>query len=199
MLTSKPNFEKRTTEITCGRVTLPLPDLTDINNNTQSSLVNAEAQKKDFFVYTKASLKLLEQVARSIECNEPVLLCGETGVGKTSSLQHLAKLLGKKMNVINLSQQTETGDLLGSYKPVDIKSQMKIVKEKFLVLFVKSFNEHENETFLNHIQVFKIDSNGIIGNDGPGLIKPFWSNMPNCTRFAIINGLISPPYFCLGF
>ena len=35
------------------------------------------------------------------------------------------------MNVINLSQQTETSDLLGSYKPVDIKSQMKILKEKF--------------------------------------------------------------------
>ena len=50
---------------------------------------------KDFFVYTKSSLRLLEQVARCIECNEPVLLCGETGVGKTSSLQHLAKLLGK--------------------------------------------------------------------------------------------------------
>jgi len=40
-------------------------------------------------VYTKSSLKLLEQIARCIECNEPVLLSGETGVGKTSALQHM--------------------------------------------------------------------------------------------------------------
>lgn len=98
-------------------------------------------------------------MARCIECNEPVLLCGETGVGKTSSLQHLARLLDKKINVINLSQQTETGDLLGSYKPVDVKSQMKILKEKFLALFSKSFNEKENQTFLNHIQKCYKESN----------------------------------------
>jgi len=108
---------------------------------------------KDFFVYTRASLKLLEQVARCIECNEPVLLCGETGVGKTSSLQHLARLLGKKIHVINLSQQTETGDLLGSYKPVDVKVQMKMLKEKFMALFERSFSQEENQTFLGHVQV----------------------------------------------
>jgi midasin len=108
---------------------------------------------KDFFVYTKQSLRLLEQIARCIECNEPVLLCGETGVGKTSSLQHLAKVLGKKIHVINLSQQTETSDLLGSYKPVDIKSQMKLIKERFLQLFSNSFSLQENSTFLSHVQV----------------------------------------------
>ena len=104
LLNSKPTFEKNITEIICGRVTLPHPIMNDLNNNIQSSLVNVESQRKDFFVYTKAALKLLEQVARCIECNEPVLLCGETGVGKTSSLQHLAKLLGKKMHVINLTK-----------------------------------------------------------------------------------------------
>ena len=57
------------------------------------------------------------------------------------------------MNVINLSQQTETSDLLGSYKPVDIKSQMKILKEKFIGLFTANFCINENKTFLNHIQV----------------------------------------------
>jgi midasin len=105
------------------------------------------------FVYTKSSLCLIEKIARCIESNEPVLLCGETGVGKTTALQHLAKLLGKTINVINLNQQTETSDLLGSFKPVDIKSQMKIVKEKFVGLFSKSFSVEDNQTFLNHLQV----------------------------------------------
>ncbi len=63
------------------------------------------------------------------------------------------KYKGKKINVINLSQQTEISDLLGSYKPVDIKAQMKILKDKFLDLFSKNFSIQENETFLNHIKV----------------------------------------------
>ncbi len=95
----------------------------------------------------------MEQIARCIECNEPVLLSGETGVGKTSALQHLAQLLGKNINVINLSQQTETSDLLGNFKPVDIKSQMKLLKENFFELFTVSFSLNENKAFLNHINV----------------------------------------------
>ncbi len=43
---------------------------------------------------------------------EPVLLVGETGTGKTTVVQHLASLLGQPMTALNLSQQTESGDLL---------------------------------------------------------------------------------------
>ena len=53
--------------------------------------------------------------------------------------------------MINLSQQTETSDLLGNFKPVDIKSQMKQLKENFLELFTKSFLLEDNKPFLNHI------------------------------------------------
>jgi midasin (ATPase involved in ribosome maturation) len=53
-----------------------------------------EAKNEDTFVNTRVALNLLERISRCIECNEPVLLCGETGVGKTTTLQHLAKLLG---------------------------------------------------------------------------------------------------------
>ncbi len=55
--------------------------------------------------------------------------------------------------MINLSQQTETSDLLGNFKPVDIKSQMKMMKENFMDLFAKSFSLDENRSFLNHINV----------------------------------------------
>ena len=40
-------------------------------------------------------MSLLERVAVSVSNNEPVLLVGETGVGKTSSVQYLAQQLGK--------------------------------------------------------------------------------------------------------
>ena len=156
LINSKPSFEKKNDQIICGRVKL---SLTAHDHDEPPNSSSLEPANKDFFVYTKSSLRLLEQVARCIECNEPVLLCGETGVGKTSSLQHLARLLGKRINVINLSQQTETADLLGSYKPVDVKSQMKILREKFLELFVKSFSERENQAFLSHIQKCYRDGN----------------------------------------
>lgn len=37
----------------------------------------------------------MEQIASAVSCNEPVLLVGETGVGKTSAVQYLAQQLGK--------------------------------------------------------------------------------------------------------
>jgi midasin len=158
LLNNKPNFQKSQKELICGRVKLKLElNLTGDANQQQKNLLNESsclslASNNSKFVYTKSSLSLIEKIARCIECNEPVLLCGETGVGKTTALQHLARLLGKTINIINLNQQTETSDLLGSFKPVDIKSQMKIVKEKFVNLFTKCFNIDENQTFLNHVQ-----------------------------------------------
>jgi midasin len=38
------------------------------------------------FVYTGATVRLLEQIAASIKMNEPVLLVGETGTGKTTAV-----------------------------------------------------------------------------------------------------------------
>ena len=74
-------------------------------------------------------------------------------MGKTTALQHLARLMGKSISVINLNHQTETSDLLGSFKPVDIKSQMKLVKERFLGLFCRCFDLQENKKFLEHVNV----------------------------------------------
>lgn len=156
---TKPSFIKSSNKITCGRVRLELePTKSNEDLLNQSSIFKESVSR---FVYTKSSLSLLEKVSRCIECNEPVLLCGETGVGKTTVLQHLAKLLGKPLSVINLNHQTETSDLLGSFKPIDTKLQMKILKEKFLNIFTQSFSLNENQTFLNHIQNCYTSSNWI--------------------------------------
>jgi midasin len=144
IITSKPDFEHQRNQIVCGRVLIKLTD------KLQNENINLD-DNKAVFVYTKAALSLLERISRCIECNEPVLLCGETGVGKTSSLQHLARLLGKTITIINLNHQTETSDLLGSFKPVDVKYQMKSIKDKFIQIFSSSFSLKDNEQFLNHI------------------------------------------------
>lgn len=46
------------------------------------------------------------------------MLVGETGCGKTTVCQVVAKFLGKKLVTVNAHQNTETGDLLGAQRPV---------------------------------------------------------------------------------
>lgn len=48
-----------------------------------------------------------------MQLNEPVLLVGETGVGKTAAISYLATMTGNILTTINLSQQTDSTDLLG--------------------------------------------------------------------------------------
>lgn len=47
------------------------------------------------FSFTRPSAALMERIAVSVERNEPVLLVGETGTGKTSSVQFLAHQCGE--------------------------------------------------------------------------------------------------------
>ena len=47
------------------------------------------------FAFTMQAVGLLERVAVCVAKNEPVLLVGETGTGKTSSVQYLAQQMGK--------------------------------------------------------------------------------------------------------
>jgi midasin len=43
---------------------------------------------------------------------------GETGCGKTTVVQLLAEALKKELHIVNAHQNTETGDLIGSQRPV---------------------------------------------------------------------------------
>lgn len=52
-------------------------------------------------------------MGRCVQFEEPVLLVGETGVGKTAAISYLADMTGNKLVSINLSQQTDSSDLLG--------------------------------------------------------------------------------------
>lgn len=50
-----------------------------------------------------------------IEQNIPVLLRGETGTGKTTTIREIAEQEGKKLTRINLTGQTTREDLVGKY------------------------------------------------------------------------------------
>ena len=70
------------------------------------------------FTLTSVHLQIMQRIARSVVAGESVLVVGDTGVGKTSTVQFLAKQLGVKMHVYNFSDQTEGSDLVGGLKPV---------------------------------------------------------------------------------
>src|SRR5437879_13342034 len=58
------------------------------------------------------------------------------------------------LTVINLSQQTESGDLLGWFKPVDMKSLALPLKERFDDLFEMTFSLKRNKRFMDALNKF---------------------------------------------
>ena len=135
--------------LTIGRATLPL----QVKSKDTSCL--SHENQRPFFLTVSAS-KVLEFICVAVQENqhknaEPILLVGETGVGKTSVIQYLAGLVGRKLITVNLNQQTECADLLGGYKPVDIQHFINPIRTKFEKLFSKTFSMQDNTKFMSHI------------------------------------------------
>ena len=107
------------------------------------------------FALHRPSLVLLERLAACIHFSEPALLVGETGTGKTTSIQHLSLLLhphnqsSESLIVINLSNQTESADLLGGFKPLDPRIPAVELQQTFVSLFDTSFSKRRNGEFLD--------------------------------------------------
>ncbi len=103
------------------------------------------------FAMTTFASRLLESIGACVDpgCIEPVLLVGETGTGKTTIVQHLAQLLGVKLHVVNLSQQSDSSDLLGGFRPLNVRSYIMVpLKDTFDELFSQTFSVKENTKFL---------------------------------------------------
>nr|POE79554.1 midasin [Quercus suber] len=103
--------------------------------------------------------RMLERTAAAVINREPLLLVGETGVGKTTAVQHLAAHVGKKLEPFNLSQQSEAGDLLGGFKPVTARSLVVPMKDEFDELFSASFSISKNQPFLDLLEKQFVKSN----------------------------------------
>jgi midasin len=74
-----------------------------------------------FDAYT-TKINLLK-VLRAYQLNKPIIIEGPPGVGKTSLVENLAKVSGRKLIRVNLSEQTDMMDLLGSEYPVSSNTQ----------------------------------------------------------------------------
>ncbi|PHU20231.1 hypothetical protein BC332_11382 [Capsicum chinense] len=97
-------------------------------------------EEKKHFVEIRNLIHILERIACSVKYNEPVLLVGETGTGKTTLVQSLASKLGQKLTVLNLSQQSDIADLLGGFKPIDAQFICIPLYKEFENLFTATFS-----------------------------------------------------------
>ncbi|XP_034018727.1 midasin-like [Thalassophryne amazonica] len=129
-------------EAVVGRVTVA---------RKQAAAVQLSGDKQTFAA-TRPSAVLLEQLVVCVAKGEPVLLVGETGTGKTSTVQYLSRVTGHKLRVVNMNQQSDTADLLGGYKPVDHKQILLPLREAFEDLFSQTYSRKQNLTFLGHVQ-----------------------------------------------
>lgn len=136
-----PQIEETQNNFRIGRVVL-----------SKQKHLNRVAKTKRPFASTTHSKRLLEQIAVSVKLREPVLLVGETGIGKTTVVQQLADLLGHKLTAVNLSQQSEVGDLLGGFKPVNARTLAIPLKEEFEDLFASTgISTSRNQKYLEQL------------------------------------------------
>ncbi|GAB1320673.1 AAA ATPase midasin [Madurella fahalii] len=104
------------------------------------------------FATTVHAKRLLEQIAVAIKHREPLLLVGETGIGKTTVVQQLAESLGHQIVAVNLSQQSEAGDLLGGFKPISSQTLAMPLKDEFEDLLEKTgVSVEKNKEYLERI------------------------------------------------
>ena len=75
----------------------------------------------------------------------------ETGCGKTTLIQRLSELSGHNIVVQNLSLQTDSTDLLGGYRPLELHHIGRRVYTEFVDLFAKSYSRMKNAEILDRL------------------------------------------------
>ena len=140
----KPPLQTTPTYVRIGRVTLPIPNAQDGggggggddgDDDDGSSRRRAAKQQKQSgaagLAQTRPTLCLMERVGACVRQGEPVLLVGETGTGKTTAVQHLAAALGQTLLVHNLSEQSDSAELIGGYRPVQLRHAFAPLASRF--------------------------------------------------------------------
>ncbi|KAL8708470.1 MAG: hypothetical protein Q9220_006627 [cf. Caloplaca sp. 1 TL-2023] len=140
----KPAYSINEKLLQIGRTALP-------KKKARAPRTSAQKDKRNPFATTRQVLCHLESLGISVKFAEPCLLIGETGSGKTTLVQQLAESLNRKLTVTNLSQQSEAGDLLGGYKPVNIRILAMPLKEEFEDLFELTLPSKKNLRYIEHI------------------------------------------------
>ena len=89
-----------------------------------ASTVPSVLRHSESIIWTRAMRRLFVLVSSALKNHEPVLLVGETGCGKTQVCQVMAVAFDRPLNIYNAHTNTETGDLIGSQRPIRSRSQL---------------------------------------------------------------------------
>ncbi|XP_050325190.1 midasin [Bactrocera neohumeralis] len=136
-----------------GPLAIKRQKLNDDDENMLTTIKRTlQASKNATFSFTRMASCILERIAVCVSHAEPVLLVGETGVGKTSSVQYLAQRTYHKLVVVNMNNQSDVSDLIGGFKPVDLTYVMTPLRCEFDTLFRATFNVDKNQTFLHKME-----------------------------------------------
>jgi MoxR-like ATPase len=102
---------------------------------------------------TQPTCMALRQLHFALEQEEPVLLIGEAGVGKTYLVQELARCLGRHLVVLNMSQQSDLAELLGGYQPVNAQKLLVDLARQIELAFRATFSSRQNVAFIQHLRL----------------------------------------------
>ena len=105
------------------------------------SKVPDAVRKLDSIVWTPAMRRVFVLVAEALKNKEPVLLVGETGCGKTQICQVIAEAFRRPLHIYNAHTNTETGDLVGSQRPVRNQSELAINVRASWEALIRSGND----------------------------------------------------------
>ncbi|EDW58745.1 midasin [Drosophila virilis] len=157
----KPDVEFGKESLKIGRATLPtIKAEEEPNTESQSGskrqkltmqstkTIFKQPPKRATFSFTRLASCIMERIAVCVSHSEPVLLVGETGVGKTSSVQFLAERTDHKLVAINMNNQSDVSDLVGGFKPVELNYVLAPLRYEFEHLFRHTFNSDKNLQFL---------------------------------------------------
>ncbi|KAL3144110.1 hypothetical protein ABBQ32_003901 [Trebouxia sp. C0010 RCD-2024] len=150
---NKPSMHISLADVSIGRAVLPML----ASPTAQPGLTTPASASKGSggsFAETGHAMRLMEGVAVALQHQEPVLLVGETGTGKTTLVQRLADQVGAKLVVLNLSQQTDSSDLIGGFKPVEARDALLPLLDSFQRLVRQTWAKGNNEDFLGRVNKY---------------------------------------------
>ena len=134
----KPTLNLNTDELMVGNVRIPV-------------LKPENSLRPSDFAPTFSSLHNMESVARALSIHQPVLLIGETGTGKTTLVQFIASCIGADFTVINMHHQSDSLDIVGGFKPIQLEKLLLPMRNKVIELFKKTLDPVKNASTIVQI------------------------------------------------
>ena len=144
----RPAIEVSDTSVRVGRASLPVAARSPAALRAARAAASRASGGGSAFARTGTACRSLEALAAALAAAEPVLLVGETGVGKTTLVQWLAAQAGARLEVVNLSASSDAADLLGGFRPSDAAAAAAPLLADLADLVGRTWVSGRNDAFL---------------------------------------------------